>query len=1095
LPPPLFEFVSPQESGIDFVNRIKENFHTNIVTYSYMYNGGGVAILDYDKNQWPDIFFVGTQQSCRLYRNKGNWQFEDVTMQAGISASEGIKTGVAIADVNADGWPDIYVCRTGLEPSAQRTNLLFINQGDGTFREEAGPRGLADGAASNHANFFDYDLDGDLDCYVLNHPVAFSEVNKVNVISTDSGYQRISTPRSLYDTDRLYRNNGDGTFTDVSQQAGIWNRAWGLSVIVSDFNTDGWPDIFVGNDYIEPDYLYINNGDGTFTDRLNEYFRHTSNHTMGVDIADCNNDGWPDIAALDMIAEDNRRQKLLMTTMLLDRYTSLIKFGYGSQLMRNTLQINTLGRFCETGLLAGIAHTDWSWAVLFCDFDNDRWKDLFITNGYRRDVTNLDYLNYTVDSINRTGGISPQRFSSIDEFLQLIPSEPLPNYVFRNRGDLTFENATKVWGLFDHPSFSNGAAWADLDRDGDLDLVVNNIDMPAFLMRNHATQQTEHHYLQVQLQGKAPNPQAIGAAVAIYTADEMQYQELTPIRGFLSSVQHLLHFGLGSHTQVDRLEVRWPDGTVEVWAHIPADTCIVLSYGAGQRIAATQFLTARQPDSTHHLFRKATLPGLAFTHVENEFQDFDRQRLMTRKVSTEGPRLAKADINGDDLDDLFIGGAVGQAAAIWLQQPNGTFKYSPQPALQQHAAHEDVGACFFDADSDGDLDLYVVSGGNAFEANHPLYQDRLYLNDGSGHFTHAAHALPRMPTSGSIAIAYDYDQDGDIDLLVGGRVVPGAWPQAPQSYVLENKNGQFEVATYKVAPQFQQIGMVTDIDLADLNGDGTDEWIVVGEWMPIQVFQKQNNRYTLATETFGLAHTAGWWNCVTLTDLDNDGDIDIAAGNLGLNHRYPASHTHPLRLYVRDFDHNGQIDPILVWFMDGAWRPVALRDNLMKQIPSIKKKFPRYTGYAQADIYDLFAEREWQQAQLLETHTFANSIFRNQNGQFTQELLPPPAQVAPIYDMLAKDFNGDSYIDLLTAGNFFGMEVETGPLDASDGLLLLGTSTGQYHPLMPMHSGFLADGEVRDLLLLNMQLKQFIVVANNNAPLQVFEWLTDNVWQ
>ncbi|RMD71803.1 MAG: RNA-binding protein, partial [Bacteroidetes bacterium] len=1028
-----------------------------------MYNGGGVAILDYDRDGLQDIFFVSSQQACKLYRNKGHWQFEDVTERAGVAAAEGFKTGVTVVDIDADGWPDLYVCRTGLEPTAERDNLLFVNNGDGTFREEARQWGLADRSASNHANFFDYDGDGDLDCYVLNHPVNFAEVNKVTVRQTPTGYERLTQPQTPWDTDRLYRNDGNGTFTDVSRQAGIWNRAWGLSVTVSDFNRDGRPDIFVGNDYIEPDLLYINNGDGTFTNRLDDYFRHTSNHTMGVDIADCNNDGMPDLAALDMIAEDNRRQKLLMTTMLLDRYTSLVKFGYGHQLMRNTLQINTGGLFCETGTLSGISNTDWSWAILFGDYDNDSWKDLYITNGYRRDVTNLDYLNYTVDSLNRTGGLSPRRFRTFDDFLALIPAEAVSNYMFRNRGDLTFENVTQKWGLY-RPSWSNGAAWADLDNDGDLDLVVNNIEMEAFLLQNHTAEKLPHHFLQLRLQGAPPNTQAIGAAAALYVGDQMQYQELTPVRGFFSSVQTLLHFGLGQATHVDRLELRWPDGTVEVWSDLPADTLLVLARGDGQPLAADAFMRFRKKRPTP-LFRPARPDGLTFTHVENEFEDFDRQRLMTRKESLEGPRLAKADIDGDGLEDLFVGGAAGQPAAIFRQTPAGAFRQTQQPALDNDKVHEDVGAAFFDADGDGDMDLYVVSGGNAFAANSPLYQDRLYLNDGTGRFAKAGNALPRMGSSGSCVVPYDYDGDGDMDLFVGGRVLPGVWPEAPESYVLRNDGGRFALVTAEVAPELHRLGMVTAMAFGDLDGDGTDELVVTGEWMPVHVFRKEGGTWRLATESFGLSQTAGWWNSLALADLDGDGDLDIAAGNLGLNTRYPASRTHPLRLYVRDFDHNGQIDPILVWYLDDAWRPVALRDNLIKQMPAIKKKFPRYAAYAEADMYDLFPEREWQQATLLEAHTFATSVFVNEGGRFRQQPLPAPAQVAPVYDILVDDLNGDGWPDLVTAGNFIGSDVETGPLDASDGLVLLGSKAG-FRPLMPDESGLRASMQARDLLWL-----------------------------
>ncbi|RMF23086.1 MAG: CRTAC1 family protein, partial [Bacteroidetes bacterium] len=614
-PPPdaLFELLPPESTGIDFVNNIIESHRMNIVTNSYMYNGGGVAVLDVNNDSLPDLYFTSSQESNRLYLNKGGFRFEDITESSGTGA-DGFKTGVTVVDINADGWQDLYVCRSGIDLSpeglARRANLLFVNNGDGTFTERAAEYGLNDASASNHANFFDYDRDGDLDAYILNHPITFHEVNKVNVRQEGTRYVRNTAPRDQWESDKLFRNNGDGTFTDVSQEAGIQNRAFGLSVTVSDFNHDGWPDIFVGNDYIEPDLLYLNNQDGTFRIATDDFFRHTSNHTMGVDIADFNNDALVDLVALDMIAEDNRRQKELMTTMLLDRYLTLVKFGYGHQLMRNTLQLNNGRDFSEIGTLAGISNTDWSWAVLLLDFDNDARKDLFITNGYRRDVTNLDYLNYTVDSINRMGGLSPQTFPDINDYLRLIPAEKLPNYLFRNRGDLRFENVSRSWGIA-HPSWSNGAAWADLDADGDPELIVNNIHQAAFVFRNRAVEQGRGHWLQIRLEGRKPNPAGIGARVRIQTADSLQYQELSPVRGFFSSVEHLLHFGLGEATRVDRLEVQWPDGSVQVLENLPADRRITLRQTDARP-------TSLPPEpAPEPLFEGASPPGLEFVHREN----------------------------------------------------------------------------------------------------------------------------------------------------------------------------------------------------------------------------------------------------------------------------------------------------------------------------------------------------------------------------------------------------------------------------------------------------------------------------------------------
>lgn len=1074
----LFERVAPEVSGVSFSNRILETHDMNILNNSYMYNGGGVAIIDVNNDGLPDLYFTSTQGPNKLYLNKGNFRFEDITSQAGVGADEGIKTGAIVVDINGDGWDDLYVCRTGLKETPSRTNLLFINNRNQTFSEQSASYGLNDMSASNHAIFFDYDLDGDLDMYLINHPVDFQNVNNMTLQEGPDGRQyRVNKLRSPYDTDRLYRNEGNGKFTDVSQQAGIVNAGFSLGVGVSDFNNDGYPDIYVANDYIEPDWLYINNRNGAFTDRIGDYMRHTSNHTMGIDIADFNNDGLVDIVSLDMIAEDNRRQKLLMSTMMTERYEALARHGYGRQLMRNTLQLNNgQGSFSETGALAGVSNTDWSWSPLLADFDNDGWKDLYITNGYYRDVTNLDYLTYTVDSINKLGGITPQRFPDFNDYLKLIPSERLPNYMFRNKGDLTFEKVTNPWGL-DIPSYSNGSAYADLDGDGDLDLVVNNIEDPAFLFRNKSVEQGKKNFIQIALEGKAPNLRGIGASVAVTQGSLTQYQEMSPNRGFLSSVQYLLHFGLPDSAAIGRIEVRWPDGAMQTLTNVRPGQRITLRHAD-----AAEKYAAGKPASAPALLKPAGIAGLDFVHLENSFEDFNRERLLPHRFSTLGPGIAVGDVNGDGLEDFFIGGASGQAGALYLQQSNSAFKRSGQQALEADKNHEDTGAIFFDADGDKDLDLYVVSGGSEFPLNDGNYQDRLYLNDGKGNFSRAADALPRMGSSGYCVEAHDYDGDGDPDLFVGGRVAPGYYPNTPESFVLRNDGGRFLDVTDQVAPEFRNLGMVTDLRWGDLDGDGKAELVASGEWMPVTIFRNENGALRNATESFGLGRTNGWWNCLALIDADQDGDLDILAGNLGLNSRLKA----PLKLYARDFDGNGSVDPIITFMENGKEYPLPRRENLIKQLPKLKKKFVYFGPYSVATIQEVFSDNELRQATVLEALELRTTLFLNQGkGAFKAMPLPLEAQWSPANQFLVEDLNQDGNPDIMLAGNNYASDTESGPYDAGNGLVLLGDGKGGFRPLSGMESGLWANKDAKDLKVVQLANgNRLYLVANNNAAVQ-----------
>lgn len=1070
-----FSLLSPEESGITFTNEIKEDFSYNILTFEYLYNGGGVAIGDINNDGLADVYFSGTFVSNKLYINKGNLKFEDITEKAGVSANDGFKTGVTMADINADGWLDIFVCRTSKADDGKKDNRVYINNKDLTFTESAEKLGLKDNSNSNHANFFDYDLDGDLDLYLLNHRLGFKDAVRLRLAQdTEGNLTRQTDPMTPFESDRLYRND-NGKFTDVSKTAGIENSAFGLSATISDINNDGYPDVYVANDYIEPDYLYINNGNGTFTDKYAEYIRHSSQNSMGSDLSDFNNDGLLDIIVLDMIADDDVRYKQLMNIMQLERYETLLKYGYGHQVGRNVMQLNNgNGTFSEMGQLAGVSNTDWSWGAFFADFDNDGYKDIFIGNGYKRDVTDLDYMTYTRDSIEKTGGVSPKRFPDINTFLDMIPSTKLQNYMFRNKGDLTFENVSDNWG-FTQKTFSNGTAFADLDNDGDLDLVTNNIEDPAFIYENKTS---GNNYLQISLEGNKQNSVGIGTKVTLNMSDgSLQYQEMTTNRGFFSASQPILHFGLGAQNTVEKLSVQWPDGKTQVLQNPTINQKLVLKHID----ARTNKLTAEATPTP--LFETGN--QVQFTHIENEFQDFNRERLIPHKLSRMGPHLAVGDINGDQLEDFFVGNAMGSPSAIFVQNANGSFTQKEIEALEKDKFSEDMDALFFDADGDKDLDLYVVSGGGFKEAGNLVYQDRLYINDGGGNFTKAK--LPTFNVSGSCVSAYDYDGDGDSDLFVGGRHVPGRYPTIPQSYILQNDKGNFTDVTDKVGADFKNIGMVTDIKWGDLDGDQKAEMIVSGEWMPITVFKNDGKKLSNISTQSGTGNSNGWWNCLALDDFDKDGDLDIVSGNLGQNTRLKASEIAPIAIVYKDFDNNGGIEPIMAYTKNGQLYPFAGRDALTKQISKIKKNYPRYEKYGTATVEDIFTKSAIASAQRLDAKTFKTTYFENDGkGNFTAKILPTETQMAPVTNLLVDDFNKDGNDDILLIGNDSGADTETGVYDAFNGVLLLGDGKGSFTVANNKDIGLWASHEARDIEKLTLANGTALyLIANNNEVLQV----------
>jgi enediyne biosynthesis protein E4 len=1080
---PLFTLLTANETGVKFKNILQENPQISYFDNPYIYNGGGVAVGDINNDGLPDLYFVSNIFSNKLYLNKGNLKFEDISVGAGIEASRGFKTGVAMVDLNHDGWLDIYVCRSHHPDPLVRADFIYINNKDLTFTERALELGIHDSAYTTHVAFLDYDNDGDLDIYQLNHPSNFDDGIRVRLkMGPDQKLVRRLDPESMDHSDHLYRNKGDGTFEDVSIKAGIVNSAFGLSTSLTDINNDGYTDIYVANDFIDPDIFYINNKNGTFSDRIYEYVKHTAQNSMGSDIADFNNDGYEDLITVDMLAETNERQKLMTTSMVLDRYETLLQYGYGHQIMRNSLQLNNgNGTFSEIGWLAGVAATEWSWSSLFADFDNDGLKDLFISNGIRRDMTDSEYIQFkrdTVEALVKTGApyVTPQ---TMQKWLDRMPQVKVHNYMYRNKGNLQFEDVSEKWG-FSLKTFSNGTVYADLDLDGDLDIVTNDLDSTVLIYRNESDKLPKrNNYLQFQFQGPAKNPFGIGTRVTVWTNGVVQVNDLKSSRGFLSSVEPVLHFGMGAATIADSILVKWPDGRAEKLRSVSINQRISLAY---QKAKSNKTIPAVR---SKPLFSASTLP-VSFNHIENPFNDFEMERLLPHKFSKSGPSISVADVNNDGLEDFFRGGAMGKRAEIIFQDPNGKFTASSQPHLHADSVFEDVASIFFDADQDKDMDLLVVSGGYEFGASGTSYQHRLYLNDGAGLFI-KSNLLPVMEYSGSCVSISDMDLDGDNDIFIGGRVVPGSYGQNPKSYLLRNDGVQFTDVTTTFNPALSTIGMVTDATWQDLNNDSYPELILTGEWMPITVLQNQSGKTFIdISNELGFANTNGWWNCLTVLDFDKDGDMDIMAGNLGWNSLLKANQQEPMELYSYDFDGNGSVEGIICSFMGGKSWPLPRRELIVQQIPSLKKKFVRFEKYSRSTISEVFEEDKLQQALHRKVFTLSSSYWINDNGKYKRMDLPVEAQVSPINTIKATDINGDGVTDLLLGGNNFGIQVELGRYDAGNGLVLLGTLQKSWKALSIQQSGLFIPGEIRDCESINVGNKNAWLFAENNGPLHLF---------
>ena len=1082
----LFNLLPSDSTGIDFSNDLRHTAEFNMYTYRNFYNGGGVGMGDINNDGLVDLFFCGNMVDNKLYLNKGGFYFEDITEKAGVASASIWSTGVSFVDLNADGWLDIYVCKSGKPGGEKRHNELFINNKDLTFSEQARQYGIDDEGLSSHAAFFDYDKDGDLDLYLLN-----------NSFRSVGGYDMRPGLREIRDTlggNKLYRNNTVETggnlpedkyvFEDISEYAGIYgsNIGFGLGVTIGDIDRDGWQDIYVSNDFFERDYLYMNQKDGTFKENLTHQIREISMGSMGADMADINNDGLPEIFVTEMLPKSDARYKTKTVFENWDKYQLAVESGYHHQFGRNVLQLNNGNHtFSEIGRLANVEASDWSWSALVADFDNDGFKDIYISNGIYKDLLDQDYINFYSNDPAIIQGIRDRDSSAVLTLIDRIPSQPIANFAFRNNGDLSFSEKTGNWGL-DHPSYSNGSAYGDLDNDGDLDLVVNNCNMPAFIFRNNSEKIDSNRFLQISLKGTGQNKFALGTQVTIRVGQREYYQELSPMRGFQSCIDYKLTFGLNGSKSVDEVKIVWPDNRVTIEKNVPAG----------------QHLAYRQEDATgtqHYLLRDTItllepVPDfpLRFGHKENQFVDFDRDRLIFHMLSSEGPKMCSGDVNNDGLIDIYIGGASGQPGHLFIQSKNGSFTPSQQSQLQQDQRSEDTDAAFFDAEGDGDLDLYVTSGGTEFIRGHNALKDRLYLNDGDGNFTMVTQAFDVVVAESSSCVApADFDHDGDIDLFVGTRVLPAVYGVPVSGYLWENNGeGKFENVTDKKAPGLRQIGLITDGQWMDIDGDGFEDLVVVGEWMPISIFKNTGTRLSKITEGTGLENDHGLWNTLEIADLDNDGDPDLIVGNHGLNTRLKATKEKPLTLYVNDFDGNKTAEQIITMYHGEQSYPLTLRNDLVMQMPGLKKKYLYFSDYQDKTIEEILPKKTLETAAKVKVGNTASSVAWNDgNGVFDLVNLPTEAQFAPIFAMLATDIDQDNYTDILLGGNFYRAKPEIGKYDASYGLLLKGNQDRSFTPVHASLSGINIAGEIKDIMQMQWQHESVILVARNNDSLLV----------
>ena len=1099
----LFEMVDSEHSGIHFNNQIIETDSLNVLDISNIYNGGGVGIGDFNKDGLEDVYFTGNKVSNKLYLNKGNFKFQDITEEAKVTGNGKWCRGVSVIDINNDGWLDMYISATLGKDSNARKNLLYINQGadkNGVphFKEMAAEYGLADTSYSTMASFFDYDNDGDLDMYLVVNEIKDPHIpNIFHPVFKDSAFQNGG---------RLYRNDWNnslkhGVFTDVSKQAGVSADGYGHNVVVTDINKDGWTDIYVTNDYLPNDLLWINNHDGTFTEHLSDYFKHTSYNAMGSDIGDVNNDGLMDVITLDMNPKDNYRKKLMMKPNSYQTYQNSDHFGYNYQYVRNTLQLNQGPRmkqndsigvpvFSEIAFYAGVAETDWSWTPLLVDFDNDGNRDLMVTNGFPRDVTDNEFIMFR----NKAFSVASKSL-----LLSQIPEVKIHNYAFKNNGNLTFTDASEKWGITT-PTFSNGAAYVDLDNDGDLDFVVNNINDEASIYKNNEREQNKDssHYLQVKLTGDTLNKAGLGAWVELhYDHGKQQVWENTPYRGYLSTVQDIGHFGLGNVKMIDSIIIKWQNGKTQVLQNTSADQLLQVNITTAVN-APTENRALFAPNN---LFKEITdSAGIHYVHQQNDFVDFNIQKLLPHKLSEYGPALAAGDVDGNGLDDMITGGAAGYSAQLFLQKTGNRFTQQPLLPNTTGKPTDDMGLLLFDADGDGDQDLYIAGGGYQNPSGSAAYQDKLYINDGKGNYTRDSLALPDNLTSKFCVRAIDYDKDGDLDLFIAGRVDPWSYPKPVSSFIYRNdsKEGhiKFTDVTNEVAKELKNIGLVCDALFTDFDNDGWPDLVLAGEWMPVTFLKNDKGIFKNVTAATGVINQIGWWNTIVPGDFDNDGDIDYIVGNAGQNTSYKASDKYPISIYAKDFDNNGSYDAFpTLWLptsqLDQTKKeyPAQTRDDIVKQMIGMRSIFQNYKSFATATIDQLFTKEQLKDALQLKANNLQSSYLRNDgHGKFTMTPLPAQAQLSVLNGMVADDFDGDGNLDIFINGNDYGTEVSVGRYDALNGLLLKGNGDGSFTAQSILQSGIYIPGNGKALAKLRGGNGQYLVAATQNrGPMKMFE--------